>query len=313
MLVGVLNRDEIERRIRAGQLILNARLRADGQIDIEGASYDLTAGIVVWKSPPRGQEKGETKALFYRPEEHSLPGLPVPTGIQAIRPRAIRQRLRTSWRRAVFRFARHHAGGQVLDAQPTVTLDPGQMIFVITHEDIVMPRDVVGTVYSRNSLALKGILALNAGHIDPGFEGPIVIRLINLRANAWTLALGEPIFTIVFQTLGFRAGDELSAHRAISRDETLRNVRNTADQALANALLDVYVEKLGTEFVRRDQLGWVLLKYVSKRLLSVMVFIAVLATIISAVAAVASLFGYGPGILELLKRLWARQDLGGGL
>lgn len=297
MLIGVLNRDEIERRIRAGQLIRNPRLRAEGQIDIEGASYDLTAGVVVWKTPPAGQERGETKTLFYRPEEDPLPA---PSGIRAIRPRKIRQELRKAWRRAVLRFARRQAGGQVLDREPTVTLDPGQMIFVITHEDILMPRDVVGTVYSRNSLALKGILALNAGHIDPGFEGPIVIRLINLRANAWTLTLGEPIFTIVFQSLGFLAGDELVAHRTISREETLRNVRNTADQALANALLDVYVEKLGAEFVRRDQLGWVLLTYVGKRVLA---FVVVVAGVISAAAAVASLFGYGPALSEFLRSM----------
>ena len=61
------------------------------------------------------------------------------------------------------------------NVQPTVTVQPGQMIFVVTHEDILMPPCLCGTVYSRNSLALAGILALNAGHVDPGYQGPIVI------------------------------------------------------------------------------------------------------------------------------------------
>ena len=87
------------------------------------------------------------------------------------------------------------------DSQPTVTVQPGQMIFVVTLEDIVMPQNLCGTVYSRNKLALAGILALNAGHVDSGYDGPIVIRLINLRAIPWTLTLGDPIFTITFQTV----------------------------------------------------------------------------------------------------------------
>ena len=64
-----------------------------------------------------------------------------------------------------------------------------------------MPSCLCGTVYSRNSLALAGILALNAGHVDPGYKGPIAIRLINLRATPWTLTLGQAIFTITFQTV----------------------------------------------------------------------------------------------------------------
>ncbi len=67
------------------------------------------------------------------------------------------------------------------DQQPTVTVRPGQMIFVITDEDILMPLDLCGTVYPRNSLATEGILAFHAGHIDPGYEGPVMIRLINMR------------------------------------------------------------------------------------------------------------------------------------
>src|SRR2546426_157493 len=52
-----------------------------------------------------------------------------------------------------------------LEEQPTVTVAPGQMIFVITQEDILMPTNLCGTVYSRNNLAGQGILALNAGHV----------------------------------------------------------------------------------------------------------------------------------------------------
>ena len=124
--------------------------------------------------------------------------------------------------------------------QPTVTVQPGQMIFVVTREDLVMPQDICATVYSRNSLALKGILALNAGHVDSGYCGPIAIRLINLRAVPWTLTLGDPIFTIVFQKVQPIPGFDKREDRRITQEEMILRVRETANAALSNALYDLY-------------------------------------------------------------------------
>ena len=128
--------------------------------------------------------------------------------------------------------------------QPTVTVQPGQMIFIVTLEDVIMPLDLCGTVYSRNSLALKGILALNAGHVDPGYEGPIAIRLINLRATSWTLTLGDPIFTITFQTVKRGSPDPCDDNPRISQEKMIARVRDTADAALSNALYDLYAQNV---------------------------------------------------------------------
>jgi len=134
--------------------------------------------------------------------------------------------------------------GKPFEEQPTVTLQPGQMMFVITYEELQMPTTVCGTVLSRNRLAREGILALNAGHVDPGFHGPIVIRLINLRSTPWTLTLGEPIFTVVFHTVDVHPHDKLVAHPAISLEKTLKGVRESADEALSNALFDLYAMEM---------------------------------------------------------------------
>ena len=42
--MGVLTRDEIERRLQKGGLIRNPRHSEDGQFDIQADSYDLAAG-----------------------------------------------------------------------------------------------------------------------------------------------------------------------------------------------------------------------------------------------------------------------------
>jgi deoxycytidine triphosphate deaminase len=174
-----------------------------------------------------------------------------------------------------------------LPEKPFVVLQPGQMMSIITHEEILMPRDLCGTVFSKNKLALNGIFAFNSGHVDPGFEGPIVIRLINLRRSRFTVNLGERIFTIVFQTLAeVDPPSQLRTRPAITMDETVRQVRQFADVALSNALFDLYAdsitqrlddhrteilaklrEDLGKEFVRKEKFGTFLVEWSWKKLL----------------------------------------------
>ena len=186
--------------------------------------------------------------------------------------------------------------------QRTVTVQPGQMIFIVTHEDIIMPPELTGTVYSRNNLALKGILALNAGHVDSGYEGPIAIRLINLRAVPWTLTLGEPIFTITFQTVDAKRDGWSNDNRRISQEEMISRVRETANAALSNALYDLYrvdVDKQLNDFktaslkefreerderwVKREDIWSVLLNSLWKKMLATSI---ILITVIGGIAAI---------------------------
>ena len=193
--------------------------------------------------------------------------------------------------------------------QPTVTVHPGQMIFVVTLEDILMPTDLCGTVYSRNSLALHGILALNAGHVDSGYHGPIAIRLINLRAIPWTLTLGEPVFTITFQTVDVDTRNTRGSDRLMSQEEMIFRVRDTADASLSNALYDLYadnIDKRLNEFrlnaveefrkemdirwVRQDNIWSVLFNSLWKKVLATILIATALAGIAGAIFTVISFF-----------------------
>src|ERR1700684_3961598 len=98
--MAVLNGPELRKRIAAGWLLLNASVTENGEPDVQAASYDLRAGIALWKD----KSSRELKSLFY---------------------------------------------DQTAAHQPVVTLLPGQMVFVITHEELSLPPDVCGTVYSR--------------------------------------------------------------------------------------------------------------------------------------------------------------------
>jgi deoxycytidine triphosphate deaminase len=134
------------------------------------------------------------------------------------------------------------------DEPPVVTLRPGQMVIVVGHEELNLPKAICGTVYSRNRLQKDNILALNAGHVDPGFQGQIIIRLINLGSTIWTLRLGDPIFTIVFQTLDGQY-EEKDIRTPV---ETLGAARRTAEQAFSNPFHDLYKSEIATQLIEHD-------------------------------------------------------------
>jgi deoxycytidine triphosphate deaminase len=191
--MSILNATELRKRIKAGWLVVDASVAADGEPAVEAASYDLRAGIVLWKD----KSSHELKTLYYESETTN---------------------------------------------QSVLTLSPGQMAFVITHEELNLSNDICGTVYSRNMLQKQNILALNAGHVDPGYRGPIMIRLINLRQIEWPLTLGEAVFTVVFHTV--EPVDKDKPQDIRTKADTLLAARQTAAQAFSNPLHDLYTDEL---------------------------------------------------------------------
>jgi deoxycytidine triphosphate deaminase len=192
----VLNRLKVREGIKSGQLVINARYEEDGEPAVEAASYDLRAGIVLW----RDRDGGELETRYF-------------------------------------------SEGQAV--QPVVTLQPGQMIFVITHEELKLTSGVSGTVYSRNKLQKENVLALNAGHVDPGYEGPILIRLINLGAQPWAITLGQAVFTVVFQTVETDSASGPPDRR--TKEETLDAAKKTAVSAFSNPFHDLYKTEISRQ------------------------------------------------------------------
>jgi|GEM_PF-2082474 len=186
----LLDKGEISNLIDAGWLVLNHARDDSGNPKVEPASYDLRAGVVIWKE-----------------EKTSI----------------IQQKS----------FAENDSGSAEL-----ITLKPGQMVFVITHEELKLPLYVAGTVYSRNKLQKENVLALNAGHVDPGYQGPIIIRLINLGAVPWTFRLGDAVFTVAFHTV--MVSDGAVGHPARSKSVMVEAATQAARNAFSNPFHDLY-------------------------------------------------------------------------
>lgn len=58
-----------------------------------------------------------------------------------------------------------------------VTLYPGDSALAVTHEMVALPEDLAARVEGRSTFARKFLMVEQAGWIDPGFRGQIVLEL----------------------------------------------------------------------------------------------------------------------------------------
>ena len=85
--------------------------------------------------------------------------------------------------------------------QDPVILGPGGIISLLTLEELDLPKDIAATAFALNVMSSHGVLVLNPGHVDPGFRGPLTVRIINIRLTPKALLFGTPIFTVIFHRL----------------------------------------------------------------------------------------------------------------
>jgi dCTP deaminase len=114
------------------------------------------------------------------------------------------------------RFSWHDAGDQVIDpydsksvlqglvhvVDESVVIKPGQFILGATLERVCLPRDIVGQLTGKSSLARLGVMVhVTAGFIDAGFSHPpaqITLEIVNVGNRPVRLHAGMPIAQMVF-------------------------------------------------------------------------------------------------------------------
>ena len=99
-----------------------------------------------------------------------------------------------------------HAGDAGLDLSSVeeVVLEPGARAAVPTGLAMAIPDGWVGLVHPRSGLAARhGVTVTNGpGTIDAGYRGEVKVLLVNLGAEAVTLAAGEHVAQLVLQRVG---------------------------------------------------------------------------------------------------------------
>lgn len=80
-------------------------------------------------------------------------------------------------------------------------LEPGNTAVVETKEHLDMPLELASICFPISSSAMKGLLILNPGHIDPGYKGALKFTVINMGQGSFQLRSGDKIATLLFMEL----------------------------------------------------------------------------------------------------------------
>lgn len=119
----------------------------------------------------------------------------------------------------------------------TLSLPPGGVAHIESKERFNMPDNIMGFLVPRNKYSERGLLMLNAGHVDPGWRDVdpkrrggayLTLEIINLREEHFRLTVGEDRpFSIVFHYMHTKTDiptaaddDEKRRNKAFSRLES---------------------------------------------------------------------------------------------
>ena len=99
--------------------------------------------------------------------------------------------------------------------QDTVTIEPGETVFVPTGISLEVPRGCAGLIYARSGIACKrGLAPANkVGVVDSDYRGEIIVALHNHGCESQTIARGERIAQFVITpvlTPAYETVEELS-------------------------------------------------------------------------------------------------------
>lgn len=131
----------------------------------------------------------------------------------------------------------------------SIRLGPSEIITMLTLEKVNVPLDMHATVFAINKNSSRGLLILNPGHIDPGYNGFISICAINLSKEVRYLLLHDEIFTISFhqltsQTTPYpsKTDDRRSIEKTFLRNNSSRLSKSIFDSMAQNDNLPILKE-----------------------------------------------------------------------
>jgi deoxycytidine triphosphate deaminase len=138
----------------------------------------------------------------------------------------------------------------------SIDLSPGVVATLVSLETLWLPYYVNGVIVPRDSWAKRGLLILNAGHIDPGYQGVVTAQVINLANRPIPLVLEERYFSAIFAFVAEAKQDD--AYRDLRGEkEYVLSLRIGAAQAPLSLM---HPDILGGKYVSRDELSYELLK-----------------------------------------------------
>lgn len=163
-----------------------------------------------------------------------------------------------------------------------VVVPPGGVVGIFTEESLKLPTDIYGTAFAINAMSSKGFLVLNSGHVDPGFEGPLTVKALNVRKTSIAISQGDPIFTVLFTPIG-RSAPSFGSNKSISDREREFNAETV--QSSPQTLGEMIAVDPNGPFTTREQVRELVRADAITR-------VTLGLTLVAAVASVFALFGF---------------------
>lgn len=88
------------------------------------------------------------------------------------------------------------------------TVDPGEIVFVLTEERLILPPDIYIVLIPKRKLNHEGIMILGGLSVDPYYEGKLLLGIYNFSSSPFNLRPGKKIIGAHFYRL---REDELNA------------------------------------------------------------------------------------------------------
>ncbi|WP_270730947.1 dCTP deaminase domain-containing protein [Shimia sp. Alg240-R146] len=117
-------------------------------------------------------------------------------------------------------------------------LQPSHMVTVLSSQRLTLPSDVTGLATLVTSLTQEGILCLNTGIVDPGYDGHLSATLVNFSAIPRRISLDDRLFRVIFLPHRELRGEEFEPFRSLKQDYASR-IDNQANQEFSETFLNV--------------------------------------------------------------------------
>ena len=144
-----------------------------------------------------------------------------------------------------------------------MSVEPGEVVFVLTHERLNLPKNIVAVLSPKRKLAHSGIMIMGGLTVDPLYKGVLWIGLYNFSSTAFPLIPGKKLIAAMFYELAKSELDEFPIPESVGVDEfpdelvgLIKNYRPFQIQSLSVEISDTQ-KRLDALIVEvRDDRNW---------------------------------------------------------
>lgn len=95
----------------------------------------------------------------------------------------------------------HETTVRKLQNTDAFTIPPGQFAFLLTEEEVSIPKNILALISMKSSVKFRGLVNISGFHVDPGYSGKLVFSVFNAGPQTIHLKRGDDCFLIWFADL----------------------------------------------------------------------------------------------------------------